>query len=1435
MAANYIKEWFTKYADYVYIQNYTVLVPIDQNTTTVAASSSNTKIIIHAYMLGPNGANPCPINRLSGRLIYAGDGELSRFQGMNVTESIVLMDYFGSADNWINAAKLGAKAVIFMDNGSPITRQEASLKSLGVPLYFPRLWISQDDGQKLLTLLDTEESVEVTISDGRMSWENVVGQNVIGVIRGTREGFEVKAPGIISAVGSIAIMAHYDSWSDVPLKAPGANDALGISTLMELMRFYSANRPLRSIIFVALSGYWQSLAGMREYIFRGQQLGNLNDTLAYFALDYSTDSPYLGLLFTGSYHQYAAMYAESNTPLARTSPLADLFFKEYSPAFTRQTGIKLWVGDGISGVGAWGPRGSGYILSYFAYGPLESEPLGPAGMTAVTLRTTLDTRLHAGTMYDTLDTINLENFEPQLTASFVMLTSFANEPRQFVQYRKIITTPDLWVVAFTRFQGQVVEYDPKTAWYKPVPNAIVIAREVNPLIATGTAAAAGALVGGSPITSAEAVGGFSQIIYVKTDDNGTFTVLGTVGMTQPTSNAWAYSFSAYVINQTTGMVEYAPDLGVYGAARFKTEGLTVTKPVNLVTIPIFRCGTLAIYDFLNPMDFSTVIAGVIDAVTQSPPDHYGGIGFPRFGLSLVFTDGRPVVIKAVDPQQKTIMLLLNASEARPEGHGFTVPLGKQLTIFASAQSAHDFAILSLTRQRILSEKGTSTPELIFYKDLLVQYNDQAQQLLYSKVYDQGYSKLIWAWATGAWLYNALMAVLTNTTNSVTVIFFLAFPFAIMFEELVLARTGLRRIYGIAIAYIIIFIPLSFVNPAFSLASNVGVVLLGTLVVALVIPVIGMVIDNFGMYLKVMRMRQVGAHFVERGGFSRTFTAFHVGLAHMRKRKLRTVLTLSALLVIAMSIMLFSSIYFFTAVMVVPSYRPTYFNGILVRQAMWGSLPWQLVHQMEGIFGTTNVSPRVWQYPSALSSAGEDLIIFNMKGGNYTIYNGAGFLALSPHDPLFTHLEALKAMGKDLNLKGRLFEERDLYSIILMSEYADALGVNPGDSVILDGIKFQVVGVIDSKALTGLIEYDGYTMLPRNILLANIEIRLDARNIIIFPLRFARLMGWNPNLIIVDLGGTSSRDVIQRASEFARLTYLSVYAGTNDEVYTVSSGAAVFSSSAFTTGLVLIITIASLVAANTLLANVYERIREIRIYSSIGMTPKDVGMMFLVQSLGLGVIGGFLGYVIGALINYAVYTTGQMPAGFTLNSSSLYVAISIVSVIVTSLLVAIYPFVAASKHVTPSLERVWKITTKPIGDNWTIFLPVEIHSREEVLASLRYLKEYLEAASVAERTSPFVASDVSMRTRLRGALEDEILEFNVRLAPYDAGIFQRVTVTALRAKEGESYSFELSIHRNAGAIEPWIKSNRSFADTIRKQLLMWKTLPPAQRDKYRSEA
>jgi putative ABC transport system permease protein len=74
-------------------------------------------------------------------------------------------------------------------------------------------------------------------------------------------------------------------------------------------------------------------------------------------------------------------------------------------------------------------------------------------------------------------------------------------------------------------------------------------------------------------------------------------------------------------------------------------------------------------------------------------------------------------------------------------------------------------------------------------------------------------------------------------------------------------------------------------------------------------------------------------------------------------------------------------------------------------------------------------------------------------------------------------------------------------------------------------------------------------------------------------------------------------------------------------------------------ILLVLLIAGVGIVNTILMSVYSRIREIGVLRAYGMTPKDIGRLFTLEGLAVGLIGSILGVLLGILLDYVMIRWG----------------------------------------------------------------------------------------------------------------------------------------------------------------------------------------------------
>jgi len=96
--------------------------------------------------------------------------------------------------------------------------------------------------------------------------------------------------------------------------------------------------------------------------------------------------------------------------------------------------------------------------------------------------------------------------------------------------------------------------------------------------------------------------------------------------------------------------------------------------------------------------------------------------------------------------------------------------------------------------------------------------------------------------------------------------------------------------------------------------------------------------------------------------------------------------------------------------------------------------------------------------------------------------------------------------------------------------------------------------------------------------------------------------------------------------------------------------------------------------NIMLANVTERRKEVGIRLSIGAKQTDILFQFIFESAGLGIVGGFLGLLLGVVLTFLIKMQSGLPTDFSLIGASIAIFISVFDAI----LFGTYPAWKASK-------------------------------------------------------------------------------------------------------------------------------------------------------------
>ncbi len=233
-------------------------LPVRRHTAAaLTLTDRGGQVTLHPLLANAVSPDTIPPGGLTGPLIYVGSGRLDEFNGREVAGAIVLME-MNSGRNWLNAANLGARALIYLDRGATPRALFEDKREL-TPIQFPRLWAPIEDFKAIGVdprRLDARTSPQATVaSDTR--WVDVTAENIFAIIPG-------RDPALAERL--LIVEAFYDSGVYVVGKSPGADEACGIATLLALARQLRDNPPARPVLLLATDAHGEELAGMREAV-----------------------------------------------------------------------------------------------------------------------------------------------------------------------------------------------------------------------------------------------------------------------------------------------------------------------------------------------------------------------------------------------------------------------------------------------------------------------------------------------------------------------------------------------------------------------------------------------------------------------------------------------------------------------------------------------------------------------------------------------------------------------------------------------------------------------------------------------------------------------------------------------------------------------------------------------------------------------------------------------------------------------------------------------------------------------------------------------------------------------------------------------------------------------------------------------------------------
>ncbi|MGB7159170.1 MAG: ABC transporter permease, partial [Tepidisphaeraceae bacterium] len=849
-------------------------------------------------------------------------------------------------------------------------------------------------------------------------------------------------------------------------------------------------------------------------------------------------------------------------------------------------------------------------------------------------------------------------------------------------------------------------------------------------------------------------------------------------------------------------------------------------------------------------------------------------GSPTRDSGMVAQVGEPVSAGGSAPSNLT----------RAEGQGFTASQLNDLGPLALV-TARDFWRLDDRRIRQYAKAGvtsslidamhTEAGEQIARAETALNDNDGAALM----------EQANGAWANNARVYAAVDAMARDVVRAAIFLLLLCVPFSFCMERLLIGTPNIyKQIAGACAIFALMAAALWSFHPAFKISSSPLIIILSFAIIFMSIVVIWVVYGKFDTELKRLRSGRGTAPSASFARASVLTSAVLLGIANMRRRKFRTALTSITIVLITFAVLCFTSATRFVGTTTTATGEASSHPGLMLRQRGYRPMSPVTVENLRPLLPGKRIVERWWNVNA--TEPKENLhVVAGDDVGAPRVHSVQAVLGLSPGESELSKIAEVLGPERFARLERG---ERDI--VFLPTEAATELNVKEGDTVRLAGRPMQIAGVFDSAAFDQkVVSLSGEPLAPLKYTLGaldaggrelkNVEAdsfdleggsgsseassgyeHLSSSRIAIVPAEVSKSIP-NGSLRSVEVGLINQAEVESSAAELSKRFSLAMFAGYDDGVRLVAASNLSTVSGAGQVAIPL--AIAGLIIFNTMLGSIAERKREIHVYTSLGLAPLHVGVLFVAEALTYGLIGTVFGYVIGQGVGTLLLKLGWL-GNVTLNYSGTSAILTMGLILLIVLLSALVPARVASKIAAPSIDRSWSVP-QPSGDEIKAHLPFTIN-RTAAEGALAYLADFF-AAHQEGSIGKFSAGKVQVVPPGDGNGKGDgsrAIQTLIWLTPFDLGVRQNLRLVihppstnspstsspstssgqagqAPSTSSGQAgefpdiYEVEVVLKRLSGDDGSWYRMNRTFLTELRQQFLQWRSLSPQRMLKYVEES
>jgi hypothetical protein len=1028
-----------------------------------------------------------------------------------------------------------------------------------------------------------------------------------------------------------------------------------------------------------------------------------------------------------------------------------------------------------------------------------------------------------------------------------------------------------------KFEGRPSRFDPESANYNFGGKVLVsnVGQSMVPNFPLS-----GALVSGARVPPVPVPPGFCNVPFYFADPYGGYDVpchvfgFGTM--------PFGVGYSPLAVGYgDDGVIKYMKDEGATGQRLFKSTGIStwVVDIIRNVTIVVFRATPVSVLDLLNPQTMREYTGvELIDKHGLAPMDK-----ICRFPVSGVSKEG--IHSTFVAPEEQLFIKLLSGTadnEFANETRAFMLNISDDFEpdpdreIDGDGYLAQDSALiykvpfdaarsmsflngkrLDLQKKHHMSDERT---EAYHEKSLALTAESESGALPMAEAARKSRESITYSTLNHPVLRESIFEAVLG------ILWYLGLlvPFVFFFEKLVFGFADIRKqLMAQGIAFIVVFMLLNILHPAFAMVRSSLMILLGFVIMIISGGVTLMSSGKFHENLEELRKKSGKVKAADINAMSAIGSAFMLGLNNMHRRKLRTGLTCTTLVLMTFVMICFTSVQSDLVDKQVTLGKAAY-QGFLVKKDRFLGMTSGEVYALSQQYGHVyDICPRAFligniDWDSIYENPRIDAV-YETQDGVTKRTEFKSILTFTDRDPV---QNALRFQGqRKWFSKGDCVQSDAPAPVIISDGVAEELGISEVDvaagsvEILIQSQSHKVLAIFESDSLDQLQDLDGQDMLPFDIdalesvtrdqtagqVLADKDApRISAKHVVLFPddrIPTGCEGDYSKRIIAstaVSMPALPYREAREEIDAYMERSARSVYYGLDGKAYLGKRTRE--TSLAGLIDMIIPLIIAALVVLNTIKGSVYERRDEIYVYNAVGIAPRYVFFMFFAEAIVYAVVGAVMGYLMSQGVG-RILTELNMTGGMNMTFTSLTTIYASLAIAAATFISTYFPARTAMEIATPAEDAGWDLP-EPDGDVLSFNLPFTFshHDRVAVLSFFhRYLQDHGEGSSGRFFASPPVVGVGDERDELANGMLIPQVSTCIWLKPYDLSVSQRMLIAMPTDSETNEFIAHIELTRLSGTKDSWMRLNKGFVAQVRRHFLHWRAVSDEDRAEMFGEA